>query len=250
MPSTTPSRNQAERADLTRSRILDAALHEFSLHGLAGARTDQIASAAGVNKALLYYYFESKEKLYIAALERAASSVRDTNMAVFLSDSSPGERILRTALAHFDRILSQGAFQRILQQEMVRIKEGESGALPLIVKRVFSPMYAMYQALIREGIASGELIDVDWQQIQLVSAGANVFYFLSAPVYRIIHSTDPLAPEALEARRKASVEFLGQALFVDRARGAVIAARVLADTPIPEMKIDPTTFEVNHERTK
>jgi len=55
---------QAERSAETRSRILDAALSEFAANGLAGARTEQIAQSAGVNKALLYYYFESKEKLY------------------------------------------------------------------------------------------------------------------------------------------------------------------------------------------
>ena len=64
MPATTPTRTQTERADQTRARILDAAVREFSENGLAGARTEQIAEAAGVNKALLYYYFKSKEALY------------------------------------------------------------------------------------------------------------------------------------------------------------------------------------------
>src|SRR5450755_3869289 len=100
MTNTTPSRTQAERADQTRARILDAALQEFSAHGLAGARTEQITTAAGVNKALLYYYFDSKEKLYIAALEMIAGKVRDRSMAVFLREATPGERVLRTALDH------------------------------------------------------------------------------------------------------------------------------------------------------
>ena len=68
MSSPLPSRTQAERADQTRARILDAAISAFSQLGLAGARTEQIAEAAGVNKALLYYYFKSKEALYEAAL--------------------------------------------------------------------------------------------------------------------------------------------------------------------------------------
>jgi len=49
---------------------------------LAGARTEQIAEEAGVNKALLYYYFKSKEDLYAAALESVFESVRDANIAV------------------------------------------------------------------------------------------------------------------------------------------------------------------------
>src|SRR5579863_2920063 len=113
MSAATPSRTQADRADQTRARILDAALQEFAAHGLAGARMDEIATAAGVNKALLYYYFESKEKLYITALEMIAAKIRDTSMAVFLTDASPGERVLRISLNHFDRILSQREFQKI-----------------------------------------------------------------------------------------------------------------------------------------
>ncbi|HZB88792.1 MAG TPA: TetR family transcriptional regulator, partial [Terracidiphilus sp.] len=100
----------SDRAADTRSRILDAALSEFSANGLSGARTDRIAQAAGVNKALLYYYFESKENLYLAALEMIAAKIRDRTLAVFLRECSPGERVLRSALEHFDRILTQHEF--------------------------------------------------------------------------------------------------------------------------------------------
>src|SRR5580693_6361014 len=116
----------AERVAEARERILDAALRIFSVDGLAGARTDRIAAAAGVNKALLYYYFESKENLYNATLEMIAARVRDSSMAVFLRQATAGERIVRFALNHFDRILSQREFQSMMQQEMIRVRKGES----------------------------------------------------------------------------------------------------------------------------
>ena len=232
----------SDRAAETRARILDAALQEFSAHGLAGARTEQIASIAGVNKALLYYYFESKENLYLAAIEMISAKIRDRTMAVFLRESSPGERVLRSALEHFDRILTQHEFQGLMQQEMIRMHKGESSALPILVKRVFAPVMTMYQSMLREGIQSGELINADWMQIHLATLGANVFYFLSAPVWRTLLSTEPFSHEALEHRRKAVVEFLGQALFTDRQRGAELAARVLADTPMPEVNTDRLLF--------
>src|SRR5580658_8357607 len=108
---------QAERSAETRGRILDAALSEFAANGLAGARTEQIAAAAGVNKALIFYYFESKEKLYLAAIEAVAARVRDSSMAVMTLNASAGERMLRTALNHFDRVLTQREFQSLMQQE-------------------------------------------------------------------------------------------------------------------------------------
>lgn len=240
----------SDRAAETRARILDAALTEFSAYGLAGARTDRIAAAAGVNKALLYYYFESKENLYVAALEMIAAKIRDRSMAVFLREASAGERLLRTALDHFDRILAQREFQSLMQQEMMRFHKGESSAMDVLVKRVFGPIQTMVQAMVREGISSGELINVDWFQIPLAAMGANVFYFLSAPVWRQLMPFEPFAPDALAARRKALVEFLGQAVFMDRGRGAELAARVIADTPMPEFKGDPLVFGRHDERTK
>jgi len=226
---------QAERSAETRSRILDAALSEFAAYGLAGARTEQIATAAGVNKALIYYYFESKEKLYSAALEMVSGRVRDRSMALFLLNASPGERLLRAALGHFDRILTQREFQSLMQQEMMRMHKGEEGELPILVKRVFAPLHAMFQSLVREGIASGELIEVDWLQMALSALGGNVFYFLSAPVWRQVLSFEPFDEKELKARRVALVDFLGKAIFQDRMLGAKLAERVLADTPMPEL---------------
>jgi len=246
MTARTSIEAQADRATETRTRILDAALSEFAVHGLAGARTEQIAAAAGVNKALLYYYFESKEKLYAAALEMVSARVRDKSMQVFLREASPGERLLRAALDHFDRILTQREFQSLMQQEMMRLRKGEEGQLPILVKRVFGPLQAIFQSMVREGITSGELIEADWLQIVLAALGGNVFYFLSAPVWRLALPFEPFAPEVLRARRVALVEFLGNALFQDRKHGAELAARVLADTPMPEFA-EFRGFEVKSE---
>ncbi len=226
---------QSRRSAETRARVLDAALAAFAANGLAGARTEDIAATAGVNKALIYYYFESKEKLYQAALEMSAERIRDSSMAVFLSDASPGERILRTALGHFDRIVGQREFQSLMQQEMIRLHKGESEAMAFIIKRVFAPVLEMYQSTVLAGVESGELIPVDWLQMHFASLGANVFYFLSAPIWRRVLPTDPLAPETLLKRRVHLVEYLGQTVFIDRKRGASLAAKVLADTPIPEI---------------
>jgi TetR/AcrR family transcriptional regulator len=209
---------------------------------MAGARMDQIAAAADVNKALLYYHFDSKENLYIAAVEMISAKIRDRSMAVFLSKASPGERLLRASLDHFDRILTQGEFQSLMQQEMMRMHKGEPGAMGILVKRVFSPIQTMYESMVREGIASGELINVDWLQLHLAALGANVFYFLVAPVWRMLLPFEPFAPEVLAERRKSLVQFLGQAVFADRARGAELAEKVLGDSPMPEMSAERKVF--------
>lgn len=239
-----------DRSAETRAKILDAAVQEFSANGLAGARMDQIASVAGVNKALLYYHFDSKDKLYGAALEMIATRTRDATMATFLRDASPGERVLRSALNHFDRIVAQTEFQSLMQQEMMRLHKGESSAMDVLIKRVFAPMMAMYQSMVREGIACGELIEVDWLQIHLASLGTNVFYFMSSHLLRQLLPFDPFAPDVLAERRKTIVKFLGLAIFQDRKRGAELAEKVLADTPMPEIRVDRSPFGVRNERKK
>jgi TetR/AcrR family transcriptional regulator len=233
IPSHPETLESADRAAETRARILESALSEFSAKGLAGARTEQIAEAAGVNKALLYYYFASKENLYLAALELVATRVKESTMAVLLRQATPGERLLRAALNHFDRILTQREFQTLMQQEMMRLHKGEQGALPVLVESVFRPVFNLFESIVRDGIASGELIETDWLQMMLAGLGANVFYFLSAPVWRLILGFEPFDAKALRRRRVALMEFLGQAVFRDRSRGSELAARVLADTPMP-----------------
>jgi TetR/AcrR family transcriptional regulator len=82
------------------------------------------------------------------------------------------------------------------------------------------------------------LCELDWLQVVYSMLGANVFYFLSAPMVRLALPFDPLDKAVLEKRRSAAVRFLGSALFVDRAHGAKLAKRVLAESPMPQIKKD------------
>lgn len=234
MTTSTPTRTQAERSDQTRARILEAAVTQFSEKGLDGARTEQIAEAAGVNKALLYYYFQGKEGLYAAALEYVAEGVRAASMAVLDSSASPGERFLKTALDHFDRIHTNWRFQSLMQQEMMRAHQGEPNALTPLVETVFRPLTQRMEQVQAEGIRSGELIDVDPTQMRNAALGANILHILSAPMMQMMTGEDPLERSALERRRRLAIEYLGQAVFRDREHGAQVAARVLAANPMPQ----------------
>ena len=226
---------QNRRADVTRKAILRAAIREFSTQGLAGARTDAIAESAKVNKALLYYYFKSKNALYNAAIEEVSTTAAERALAAFDPKHSAGERLLRTAVNHFDRILTQRDFQNLMQQEMIRMRRGESDTMPAMVESVFKPLMAKLEQAIHEGINKGELCQVDWLQVVYSALGANVLYFLSAPMMRLVLPFDPFTRAAIETRRKAAVQFLGSALFVDRAHGARLAKRVLAEMPMPKV---------------
>jgi len=155
-------------------------------------------------------------------------------MAVFDAGGSAGERFLRSTLSHFDRLHTNPGFQSLMQQEMVRLHRGEANALSPLVERFFRPLMLRMAEVLDEGIQSGELIAVDSAQIRNAALGANVLYFLSAPLMHLVLGNDLLTLEALEFRRTAAIEFLGQAIFVDREHGARAAARALAEMPMPK----------------
>ncbi len=226
-------RPQTERSDLTRARILEAAIRQFSQNGLAGARTEQIAEEAGVNKALLYYYFKSKEDLYSAAVESVFEEVRSSSAAVLESNASVGERFLQIVLGNFDRSYSHPEMRSLMQQEMVRLHRGEENRLAPMAKNFFRPLWIMVDKLLDEGIASGELVSVDPSQMRYAALGANLNYFLSAPLTRLAMGVDPLERSELARRRKLAIEYLGQTIFTDRTHGVQVAARVLESTPMP-----------------
>src|SRR5882724_11861495 len=101
-------------SDAARSAILKAALNEFANEGLDGGRTDHIARAAGVNKALLYYYYEDKEALYGAVLDHVFGSMFQKISAALDRDASPREKILAYVQGHFDFIAGAPLYPRLV----------------------------------------------------------------------------------------------------------------------------------------
>lgn len=87
-------------AEATKERILEAALTEFSAYGIAGARVDRIAAAAGCNKNMIYIYFESKEKLFTTVLQKHLARVYEEN--AFTPEDLPGyaARVFDFTMAH------------------------------------------------------------------------------------------------------------------------------------------------------
>jgi AcrR family transcriptional regulator len=77
-----------EMTETTKEKILNAAMKEFSTHGLAGARVDEIARSAGVNKAMIYYHFASKEELFRQLFQSEMDNLR-TQVGELLRQRDP-----------------------------------------------------------------------------------------------------------------------------------------------------------------
>lgn len=215
-PGKPGSRGEPEK---TRAAILKAALEEFSHEGVAGARTEEIARRAGVNKALLYYYFKDKEGLYAAALEEVFSGLHAKAAAVLERlGLPPWERLLSYARTHFDYIASAPFYPRLVQREFMRSAgRALSPAASRILERHGKPLYSRLEKLIEEGIAAGDFRKVDPIQTVTSIIGTIVFYFISMPAQQLMHTGDPASPERIAARRAAVLDFICAAIFTPEA---------------------------------
>ena len=205
-----PKSRQPERARLA---ILKAALEEFAQEGMSGARTDHIARAARVNKALLYYYFHDKEALYGAVLDQVFSGLAERINEVLDRDLPPREKVLAYAAAHFDYIAASPLYPRVVQREMMRAGRKGSPHIRNIVERYLRPVQGRLGELFKAGMASGDFRRVDAPHFVFSIVAMNVFYFSSAPVIALLSHANPLAPEAVAARRAAVLDLVAAALF-------------------------------------
>lgn len=200
------------RPDESRASILKAAVAEFSEHGIAGARTDAIARAAHVNKALLYYYFKDKHALYEAVLEHVFSGLRARVMPVLESRLPPRQKMLEYLGAYFDYIAANPRFPRVVQAEWMR--SGAGGApMQRVAKEYFRPIFEKLSGLLREGMEAGEFRAVNPMDFVPSVVGVIIFYFSAAPLMKTLMKVDPLSVERIRERRTFVLEFISAALF-------------------------------------
>lgn len=204
------TRGQPEES---RAAILKAAIKEFAEHGIAGARTDAIAQAAHVNKALLYYYFRDKEAIYEAVLERVFSGLRDTVVPTLDGDAPPRQKLLNYLGAYFDYIAANPRFPRVVQGEWIRTGSERTPQMQRIAKEYFRPIYQKLGELLRQGIAAGEFRPVDPMHFIPSMVAVIVFYFSAAPVIKSLMKIDPLSPDRIAERRAFVLDFVSAALF-------------------------------------
>ncbi len=176
-------RAQAKHRDSaeTRASILKAAEHIYAECGLAGARTDAIAAAAGVNKALLYYYFKSKEGLYQAVVGSQMKEFQEQACKVLSAKGPAGPILLRYVSYHFDFIGTHPNYPRIFLRMMM---EGDR-ALEQLIRNHSIPLKKRLVALLERGMKSGEFRQVDTGHAIISIAGLTVHYFNIAPAFRV-----------------------------------------------------------------
>jgi len=208
------SRNQrtsrAHNSTETRASILDAAERLFAEAGLEGARTDAIAHAAGVNKAMLYYYFKSKAGLYSAVLEANAREFHRRADQALSGSGSAGKLLLRYVGNHLDFIGSRPFYARLIHRLMM---EGDR-TLDRVIRTHSLPVYERLAGLVEKGMRSGEFRRMDVRHTIMSLNAMTVFYFTVAPIVRRISGVDVYDRSERARRKKEVLRFIRHALFV------------------------------------
>lgn len=184
-----------------RGRILQAAEAVFARRGYAGATTQEIARAAGIQKRMLFYYFPGKEQLYTETLDRFLAGVRGIH-GRFHDDPGPiGLQHIIAGLVRF--VVMNPDPVRILMREIM----DDGPQLPRIVRRYIGPLFANGIAETGRNMERGVFRREDPMQVLVNIGGLTVFYFIVAPLLRQLSTDDPLGPGAIEARIETATRF-------------------------------------------
>ncbi len=197
----------------TRGLLLRAARAAFAEGGLEGARVDDIARRAGINKQLLYHYFGSKDGLYTAVLEEVYHEIREQESQLAL-DALPAEEAMRKLIQFsFDYLEKSPDFVRILADENAH--QGRHLLGSRAVEEMNRPIIELMRATLERGVVEGVFRrGLDPLHIYLSIAGMSFFYF--ANIHTLSRAFDRTlgTPAAIEERRAHIVDFALNALRV------------------------------------
>jgi TetR/AcrR family transcriptional regulator len=195
----------------TRQKLLSAARHEFARSGLAGARVDEIAARAGVNKQLVYHYFGDKDALYLAVLEWVYEEIRTQERKLNLEGLPPEQAIRKLIEASFDHLAAHPDFIVLLNDENRGGARHVRGSRRL--EAMHSPLVSMVSLILREGVREGVFRKgVNPVHLYISIAGLSYFFFSNTPTLSAIFGKDLSSAAAKRARRKHVVDFVLQAL--------------------------------------
>jgi AcrR family transcriptional regulator len=192
-------RPPSPRAVATRQRILAAATAEFAEKGLAGARIDEIADRADVNKRMIYAYYGNKEELWLKVLENAYAAKRDEENALKVANLPPVEAMARMVSFNLRYTAAHPEFVALLNQE--NLHRASFLARSDRVQALYTPLLDLIHDVLDRGVASGVFRSgVDPMQLYVTIVGIGHFYVANRYTLSTIMGTGLMTQAALGER--------------------------------------------------
>ena len=191
----------------TMAEILAVANTEFANKGLAGARIDEIAAATRTSKRMIYYYFGSKEGLYIAVLEDAYRRMRSIEAELHLQDLSPAAALRRLVEFTFDHHANNQDYIRLVMTE--NMERGAYLAQSKTIQELNVPAIQAIRHLYDRGVAQGVFrAGLDPVDIHASISALTFFNVSNQHTFGLIFKNKPQSPKMIAARRKSIVEMV------------------------------------------
>jgi TetR/AcrR family transcriptional regulator len=213
MPKKRSDNTRPRRRDpaATRRKLLTAARREFAASGLAGARVDEIAARAGVNKQLVYHYFGDKDALYLAVLGWVYEEIRAQERKLNLEGLPPEQAIRKLIEASFDHLDAHPDFIVLLNDENRGGARHVRGSRKL--EAMHSPLVSMVSTILSQGVRAGIFRKgVNPVHLYISIAGLSYFFFSNTPTLSAIFGKDFSGAAAKRARRRHVVDLVMQSL--------------------------------------
>jgi AcrR family transcriptional regulator len=187
--------------------ILEVATAEFAEKGLAGARIDEIASLTRTSKRMIYYYFGSKEGLYLAVLEESYREMRTIESDLHLESLEPEEALRRLVGFTFDHHHGNTAYIRLVMTE--NINRGAFLAQSKKIQELNVSAIQGIRNLYDRGVASGVFrAGLDALDIHASISALTFFNVSNQHTFGLIFKFDTQAPIALAVRRANVIEVI------------------------------------------
>jgi AcrR family transcriptional regulator len=198
-PAPAPAEPRQRDADRSRLALLSAARDEFAEHGLGGARVDRIAERAGLDKRLIYHYFESKDSLFLAVLEDTYRNIRLAEQRLHLVDLPPAEAVRRLTEFTWNYYLEHPEFLTLLNSE--NLHRGRHLEQSKRARELNSPLIQTLADILERGRAEGVFRGgIDPMQLYISIAGLSYFYLSNNHTLSSIFGRNLLSPKARNER--------------------------------------------------
>jgi AcrR family transcriptional regulator len=199
-PKETTRTNDPER---TMANILEVAMAEFAEKGLAGARIDEIADATQTSKRMIYYYFGSKEGLYLAVLEESYRRMREIESQQHLENLAPEAALRRLVEFTFDHHVSHENYIRLVISE--NMNRGQFLAQSQSIQQLNVPAISAIRQLYERGVASGDFRPgLDPIDIHASISALTFFNVSNRHTFGLIFKRDLTDPK-VAAQRRANI---------------------------------------------
>ena len=189
------------RALRTKEDILRVATAEFAANGYAGARVDEIAARTRTTKRMIYYYFASKESLYLAVLERVYAQIRQVERGIQIGELAPDEALRRIAEATYDHHTTHQAFIQLVSIENIHRAEHLKQSDTIL--RENATAITLLEEVIERGVRAGAFRDdVDAVDVHMVISAYACFHVANRHTFAAIFDRDMLDPHLQDSHRR------------------------------------------------